>query len=612
MEIKELLEPSKLFKSSVKPTHTQNVDDYYEKLVSISKLDVELNRATNKNIRIKNSKIKDQEKVLGRKKLLKSFLIFITVVLLIVAIFTGISLFNEDYKEALGWMIPTTIVSLGLGILIIVLIVKKLNPSIKNIDEIIRKLTDERNALIQEAIAQMAPLNALFDWNIPTKLFTKTLPLIQLDRFFDESRYQMLHEKYNYNGNPETNISTVFVQSGTILGNPFLIEKNYVQDMHNVTYTGHLTITWTTTYHDSNGHVRTQTHTQTLTASVHKPAPYYYYDTWLVYGNDAAGNLSFSRAPSNINNMNDKQIEKLVKSFDSKLDKITQKQIGKGSDFQRLGNNEFEALFNALDRDNNIEFRLLFTPLAQKNMIDLIKSKEPYGDDFHFVKRKNLNYIKSAHSQNIDFEADPAIFNHFYDYDESKKFFMDYNDNYMQSLYFDLAPIMSVPLYQQHAAKEYIYKETFKRKISEMETEALANSYKSEIFSPDEAITDSILKTRLISVDGKTEKNEVHAYAFTAVKHVDFVSTLGGDGKFHQVPVEWLEYIPVEKKSEIFTQICSISDKSCDNISGVGKVHIQETGEFLSKDRIIFKRGLVSYRDESFKGKSFIWNELKV
>ena len=36
---------------------------------------------------------------------------------------------------------------------------------------------------------------------------------------------------------------------------------------------------------------------QTLTASVTKPRPEYFTETWLVYGNEAAPRLSFSRSP---------------------------------------------------------------------------------------------------------------------------------------------------------------------------------------------------------------------------------------------------------------------------------------------------------------------------
>ena len=78
---------------------------------------------------------------------------------------------------------------------------------------------------------------------------------------------------------------------------------------------------------------------------------------------------------------------------------MVEKSIKSGKKaFNRLPNEEFEALFMALDRDNEVEFRLLFTPLAQKNMISILRAKNVgFGDDFIFKKRKELNYIKSMH-----------------------------------------------------------------------------------------------------------------------------------------------------------------------------------------------------------------------
>lgn len=608
MEANELLEPSKLFYSQVKPAHRQNVEEYYDNLVQQSGLDVELNRLTNKNINLKNSKIADQKKSLGRKKALKTFLIFMTVIGFIGTIALLIKAFQPTGRDKI---LIDCLIALGCtiaSILFIIIITKKVKPSILNIDELIKKLTAERDELIGQAVAQMAPLNGLFDWNIPATLFSKTIPLIQLDNHFEETQYQMLHEKYGFNGNPEKNISTVYVQSGSILGNPFLIEKNYVQEMHNVAYTGHLTISWTSTYKDSEGHLHTTTHTQTLTATLHKPAPYYYYDTWLVYGNDAAEHLSFSRSPSKVNTMNEKQIQKYVRNFDAKLDKMTQKSIQNGTNFQRLGNNEFEALFNALDRDNNVEFRLLFTPLAQKNMINLLTTKEPYGDDFYFVKRKNLNYIKSAHSQNTNFEGNPEIFTSFYDHDLSRKFFIEYNELYMQSLYYDLAPIMSIPLYQQHASQEYIYKGTIKRNITEMETEVMANASKTKSFIPEDAATDVILKTELLRKQRTADVNKVHAYSFKAIRHVDYVPTLGGDGKMHNVPVEWFEYLPVEKTSELVVQKCDVNGLAFKQKYNNGGLN-DFISRFSKNNSILFRQGQISFLpNEDFE--SFTGNEL--
>lgn len=607
MEATDLLEPAKLYKSQIKPLHKQNCEEFYDNLVKESKIDVELNRTTNKNIKAKNSKIEAQQKSLSGKRAIKTLLIILGVLAFIGSFVLFILAFQPDAGDSRIWKIVGAITSAIVGVVVIIIAIKKVGKAIKNIVQIIEKLTKERNSLIAEARAQMEPLNSLFDWNIPATLFSKTIPLIQLDPFFDETKFQMLHEKYDFNGNPEKNISSVFVQSGSILGNPFLIEKNYVQEMHDVPYTGSITISWTTTYTDSEGHTHTQHHSETLTATIYKPAPYYYYDTMLVYGNDAAPNLSFSRSPSDANKMNEKQLQKFIDSYDKKLDKMTQKSISKGTNFQRLGNNEFEALFNALDRDNNIEFRLLFTPLAQNNMVSLITTKEPYGDDFHFLKRKSLNYIKSEHSQYTNFEGDPCLFES-YDHDSQRAFFLEYNDKFMQSLYYDLAPIMSIPLYQQHAAQEYIYKGTLTRNVTEMETEVMANSYNKTEFAPSNGVTDVILKTSLIAKQGTADLNKVTAYSFKTIQHVEYVSKLGGDGSMHRVPVEWLEYIPVKKESEIVVQRCETTQKEYKNNYTNGKFK-EILSQFASKNAMIYKKGFISFQS-SKNAASYNGNEL--
>ena len=593
MQAEDLLEPAKLFKSTIKPMHRENAEEFFEQLVADSNLDVELNKLTNKKIREKGKQIDNHSKALKKKRALKGFSIFLTIVGFAAAIILIIMAIKAGSGEDNTLKIIIACVSAVIAIVFIFVAIKA-SKAIKKLTQDVDALEKMRNSLITEAYGQMEELNNSFDWHIPAKLFTKTIPLIQLDPYFDETKYQMLHEKYDFNGNPEANISTVFVQSGSILGNPFLIEKNYIQEMRNVTYTGSITISWTTTYKDSEGHVHTQTHTEILTASVEKPAPYYYYDTMLVYGNDAAANLSFSRVPSNANKMNEKQLQKFIDSYDAKLDKMTQKSISKGTNFQRLGNNEFEALFNALDRNNNIEFRLLFTPLAQKNMVNLITSKEPYGDDFYFVKRKNLNYIKSIHSQNTDFTGDPEIFSNYYDYEASKKFFLDYNDAYMQSLYYDLAPIMSIPLYQQHAAQEYIYKGTLTRNITEMETEVMANSFDPLDFKPADAVTDVILKTELVSKQNEADVNRVYAHSFRSIRHVDYFSKLGGDGSMHDIPVEWIEYIPVTKTSTIVVQNPQATRKEYRNNTN-NETFKQFLSRFTSNNDMIYKKGFISF-----------------
>jgi hypothetical protein len=79
----------------------------------------------------------------------------------------------------------------------------------------------------------------------------------------------------------------------------------------------------------------------------------------------------------------DKDNDKFVASRVKDLDKLEEKAVKAGKTFTKLGNDEFEAFFGADDRDNEVEYRLLFTPLAILNEMDLIKNPAPFGDDFY-------------------------------------------------------------------------------------------------------------------------------------------------------------------------------------------------------------------------------------
>ena len=57
-----------------------------------------------------------------------------------------------------------------------------------------------------------------------------------------------------------------------------------------------------------------------------------------------------------------------------------------------MANRAFEVLFHAVDRDHPIQFRLLFTPLAQEQTVKLLRDREiGYGDDFAFRKSRMMN-----------------------------------------------------------------------------------------------------------------------------------------------------------------------------------------------------------------------------
>lgn len=552
MEKEELLEPLKMYNSKLKDAHHQNAIDFFNDLIKKSQLNENLNIETCNKYYKKCDEIEEVAKKLNSKKALKAFLIFLTIILFVVALVFVFFCFNDILELYIN--IPVACICGIGGILMCIFAFKPINLAIKSFEQQKAKLEEEATSLKNEAYIQMAPLNDLYDWNIASQLFTKTCPLIEMDKFLDTKKFQYLHEKYGLNDNTDINQSTVAVQSGSILGNPFILRENFVTEMGSHTYYGSITIYWTTTESDGNGHSRTVTHSQVLTASLTKPKPFYYDDTWLIYGCDAAPRLSFSRKPSNANSMSDKEIERKTKKYNKVLDKKVKDSLTDDdpSTFTRMYNTEFEMLFNALDRDNDVEFRLLFTPLAQKSMLDLIKTNEPYGDDFYFYKRKQLNFIKSLHAQspNFDFFANPIQFYNF-DVTKARDYFVDFNDKYFKSFYFNIAPLLCIPLYQQTKSREYIYKSEYPSNIAAYEHEVAANQFDSKLFSHPETVTSSILKTHFVNKNNNRDSVEVTAYSYKTIPHIDYIPMMGRDGHMHDVPVEWYEYIPLEQKSLI-------------------------------------------------------------
>lgn len=549
----DLLDPRKVYSSQLKDAHHKNASEFFDELARKANINVEENRMTVKEYNKTQADLDKTKSNRSKKKALRGFLYFLAILFFVTAVLL-IAFASQSENTALNVIIA--LVAVAVGILIIVLTNKKINPIIKEFDAIINSLESKASELLKTAYNQMSGLNNLYDWGMCAKLMTKTCPLIELDENFQPKKAEFLRERFGFSEyeSSEDNASTCFVQSGSILGNPFVFQKIYAQGMIDKTYSNSITISWTE-YTTINGKRQSVTRTQTLTAYVTRPMPNYYYETWLIYGNDAAPKLSFSRRPSKANSMNEKEIERYVKQSEKTLDKMVREDIGDaaGSQFTALSNTKFEALFRAFNRDNEVEFRLLFTPLGQQSMINLITNKEPYGDDFYFIKRKKVNFIKTEHGQFFDITASPRNFIS-YDYDNAKKHFVEFNDEYFKSLFFDFAPLLSIPLYQQQKTPEYIYKDTYRSNTTMMEQETLANAFEHRLFAHPNSTTDVILKAQSVVKQGKKDIVSICAHSFEAIEKVENVSKLGGDGKWHVIPVTYYEYEPLEQVTEIVTE----------------------------------------------------------
>ena len=545
-----LTEPLDGYNKVYRDTHLKHTEELFDSLAKKSRVDVAANKKTVTEYRHKLSEIEKIKNSISKSKALRAFLIVLCVILGIVGLALLIS--------AIGGTLPLwagifgIVVAVGLIVLFIILIIKSINPKIKKNEELRQELQAEADKLLNEAWAQMAPLNALYDWDIPQSLVTKTVPVIEMDNNFDEERFTYLREKYGFRTNSDSTRSTQFCQSGAILGNPFLILKDLKQSWKQELYSGSIVIHWTTRQRTKEG-TKTVHHSQVLVATIRKPKPVYNLDTYLVYGNEAAPNLIFSRTPSGVSGLSDKKIEKTVASKAKKLDKKARKAVSSGDNYTRLGNDEFEALFGGTDRNNEVEYRMLFTPLAQKSLLKLIKTPQPYGDDFSIQKIKKLNYLRSKHAQGFDYEVDPVNFIN-YDFEAAKKNFIEINTTYFKSLYFDLAPLMSIPLYQQQKTREFIYNMPYKSNVSCYEHESIANSFKKELLKPQGAATPSILKTELVKKEGNADSVMITANAFRGERRISYIPRLGGDGRMHVVPVVWIEYFPIERQTLMAVQ----------------------------------------------------------
>ena len=540
----DLLEPEHLYNYELKYKHHDNVVEYFAELVKKAGTDKEANKLTCTRYYEEKAVLEGLLKKLGKLKLLK--ILFIFLILIIAGIFLLIFVWKPKFKD---------------------LTVRIHQQEVLCSD------------LLNEANIQMASLNALFEAAIPAKIMQTTTPLIEMDRIFDVKKYELLHEKYGLWDNSDESTSTLDLQSGSILGNPFVVFKDKVKRVVNHRYEGSLVIS----YYTGFGKDRRLVH-QTLHAHVDKPMPVYSNETYLVYGNEAADRLSFSREPSDLNKMNEKEVEKYVRHHEKDLQKMADKAMKNGGTFTPLGNTEFELFFGAFDRDNEDQFRLLFTPLGQKSMMQVLKSKVGYGDDFKFIKKKGLNIISSIHSQGDKLFVDPNNFRGF-DFEKVMDNFIKVNDEYFKALFFDFAPLLSIPLYQQYKSHEYIYRNNVGSNVCPFEHEVLANKYNPNIFMPILGKTDLILKTVLSMRKGQQDQVKVISHSHDMINHTEIVMTMGGDGRLHGVPVNWIEYVPVADVHDI----------------SVGDLGVDDEIKFnsLGQNGVIYERGLVSTHSET-------------
>ena len=562
MDFEEIPYPVKLYRDRYKAEHARNTDEAFEELVRQSGVDVEANAVLAADIRKRKKEIDSINSILGRWCLLRNFLIFLMILCVVGMVFY---IFQVCGDSLIDYQIPHLWAGIDFAVFLLSLwlVLSPLKRKIGQYRSQVQEKQNELNEKIMLAWEQMAPLNCLFQWDTITKIVMKTLPILKIDKYFTENRMENLRRHFNWDPGFDDTHSIVSCQSGTMNGNPWILAEDFHQYWGTKTYSGSITISWEekVTYTDSNGKTQSRwvTRHQTLTATVEKPKPFYETEKFLVYGNEAAPDLNFSREPNSLSSLGKGFFAR--RRLKSAIYSLEKKSRDLNDPFTIMDNREFDACFQAVDRDNELQFRVLFSPLAQQEMLNLLRDHDQgFGDDFIFLKQKMINTLSSDHLSAFDFSGSPDRFKQ-YDFTEIKKIFHDYSNDFFRTFYFSMAPLFCIPLYQEYRNYQDIYNGIIDSgNASDFEYESFANTMNKKLFDPSDAATPSILKTRTVDREGSAVKLSVAAYAFRGVERVTYVSKYGGDGKCHQIPVHWIEYLPISKETPIAVCEAGTSD----------------------------------------------------
>ena len=547
-----LLEPLRYYNEKAKRAHHENANQYFDELLARSGIDVEQNRRTVAEYREQLEKISKLSSRLTKFKIFRILCIVGCVIAAITA-FAGIG--NSKI-----WLVPICIAA---AVGLIFLIVKKINPPIKDASQLVDSEKEKANELLAIAREQTAPLNALFDDTDTFRLIERTLPEISFDRRFTRRLQREFVQQYDFVDTDDDETSIINSVAGTFMNNPFLFERQFCHQMGTCSYSGELEISWIEYYTDSEGNRCSRRVYQTLTATIEKPKPYYSYRTHLHFGHQGAPDLTFSRSAQHSERLSQKAVERRVKSGERRIQQHSRDAVKHGGSFQEMANSEFDVLFDALDRDNEVQFRMMFTPLAQRNMVALLRSTDAYGDDFEFLKLKRDNVIISEHAQDWDMNTSVENYQDF-DVDKIRDKFVSFNNTYFKSVFFDFAPLLAIPLYQREPVDslEDITEEIGNQ--TRYEHEIIANGFKNSLIEHPDTITDVIIKTRSKRIDDVSDLVEINAYSYGGVERIEYVSVLGGDGNYHNVPVRWIEYYPLERTSYMTVHALDLSGKEYD------------------------------------------------
>ena len=538
--LEPILSPLDYFLNTAKQAHSDNTRAYLNLLCEHAGVDRTANAQTVAKYNAKQKHLDGLRKSVSGNKTKRT----LSIIGIIIAFFLIIGICGSSSMESWAQSLIMA-VSLIIGIVGIVIVCKKFGAKIKALDAQVSASQEEANTLYREAISQVAPLNRLFTDDDCLNLVTKTLPFITFDKCFTDARLNELVSDYGFNASLSGEECVLDTLSGELYGSPFLYLQTLRHEMGWETYHGSTVISWTTTERDSQGNLQTRTHTQTLHASITRPKPYFHTNTTLYFGNKACPNVNFSRTYKHMEDKSNSAIDRAVRAGEKKIRRKEEKALKTGDDFMGTLNVEFDVIFGATNRTDDYEFRQMFTVRAQESMLQLLLHKEGYGDDFSFVKQGTMCAIQSEHAQGKPLSVfAPNYYSH--DVTQAENAFIQHNETFFQSVYFDFAPLLLIPVYQQPLVRS---RAVTGGNLTAYNYDAMA--YRISSTAPSDSNTSVIYKTALQERSGGGDAVHVSAFGYRAEARLHYESVYGNDGHWHDVPIEWVEYVPTQKNSII-------------------------------------------------------------
>jgi hypothetical protein len=152
-------------------------------------------------------------------------------------------------------------------------------------------------------------------------------------------------------------------------------------------------------------------------------------------------------------------------------------------------NVDFDINFPCI-RSNDAQFRLLFSPLAQKEIVNLVVAQHhPYT----VSKDKDINIVLSHFANELSTAFDSSLLVQ-YDFEVLKQAFHDFTFNFFKNIYFALAPTLCIPLYQQFGYQKHL--NDIKSGVSNLEVETFVNHIDPHLINHPESDTDNLIRVQ--------------------------------------------------------------------------------------------------------------------